>query len=132
MASPWKKITNTPPFSVDTMLLLTDGSVMCHEYETVNWHKLIPDAKGDYVNGTWQTLTPLPADAPVSQGGPADAPLYYSSAVLKDGRVFVAGGEYNVTSQVDLLTAQIYDPVADSWTALPTPAGWNNIGCAAP
>jgi hypothetical protein len=130
MASPWKKITNTPPFSVDTMMLLTDGSVMCHEYETVNWHKLIPDAKGDYVNGTWQTLTPLPADAPVSQGGPADAPLYYASAVLKDGRVFVAGGEYNVTSQVDLLTAQIYDPVADSWTALPTPAGWNNIGDA--
>lgn len=130
MASPWKKLNNTPPFSVDTMLLLTDGSVMCHEYETVNWHKLVPDAKGDYVNGTWQTLTPLPADAPVSQGGPADAPLYYASAVLKDGRVFVAGGEYNVTSKVDLLTAQIYDPVADSWTALSTPPGWTNIGDA--
>jgi hypothetical protein len=42
----------------------------------------------------------------------------------------VAGGEYNVTSQVDLLTTQIYDPVADSWTALPTPSGWNNIGDA--
>jgi hypothetical protein len=50
--------------------------------------------------------------------------------VLKDGRVFVAGGEYNVVSQVDLLTAQIYDPVADSWTVLPTPPAWNNIGDA--
>jgi len=39
MASPWKKITNTPPFSVDTMPLLTDGSVMCHEYETVKWRR---------------------------------------------------------------------------------------------
>lgn len=27
MASPWKKLNNTPPFSVDTMLLLTDGIV---------------------------------------------------------------------------------------------------------
>ena len=52
MASPWKKLNNTPPFSVDTMLLLTDGSVMCHELETANWHKLVPDAKGSYVNGT--------------------------------------------------------------------------------
>lgn len=49
MASPWKKLNNTPPFSVDTMLLLTDGCVMCHELETPNWHKLAPDAKGDYV-----------------------------------------------------------------------------------
>lgn len=39
-----------------------------------------------------------------------DAPLYYASAALKDGRVFVAGGEYNVVSQVDLLTTQIYHP----------------------
>jgi hypothetical protein len=37
MASPWKKLNNTPPFSVDTMLLLTDGSIMCHELETANW-----------------------------------------------------------------------------------------------
>jgi hypothetical protein len=59
-----------------------------------------------------------------------DAPLYYASAVLKDGRVFVAGGEYNVSSQVDLLTAEIYDPVADSWAAVPTPPTWNNIGDA--
>lgn len=130
MASPWKKLNNTPPFKVDTMLLLTDGAIMCHEYGTPNWHKLVPDAKGDYVKGVWQTMTPLPANAPLSQGGPVDAPLYYASAVLKDGRVFVAGGEYNVFSQVDLLTAQIYDPVADSWSSVPTPPGWSNIGDA--
>jgi hypothetical protein len=35
--------------------------------------------------------------------GPVDAPLFYASAVLKDGRVFVAGGEYNAGNQVDLL-----------------------------
>lgn len=130
MANPWKKLNNTPPFGVDTMLLLTDGSIMCHEYETPNWHKLLPDAHGNYVKGSWRALTPLPANGPLSQGGPVDAPLYYASAVLKDGRVFVAGGEYNAVSQVDLLTAEIYDPVADSWTSVPTPPGWNNIGDA--
>jgi len=130
MASPWKQLNNPPPFSVDTMLLLTDGSVMCHEYETSNWHRLVPDAKGNYVNATWRAVTPLPANAPLSQNGPVDAPLYYASAVLKDGRVFVAGGEYNAGSQVDLLTAEIYDPVADSWSAVPPPPAWNNIGDA--
>jgi hypothetical protein len=127
--STWKKIKNTPAFNVDTMLLLTDGSIMCHEYETSNWHKFVPDAKGNYVNGTWQAMTPLPANAPPTQNGPLDAPLYYASAVLKDGRVFVAGGEYNAGVQTDLLTAEIYDPVADSWTAVPTPA-WSHIGDA--
>ena len=64
----------------------------------------------------------LTADAlkwPVGQNGPVDAPLYFASAVLRDGRVFVAGGEYNVSggASVDLLTCSIYDPVADSWTS---------------
>lgn len=75
-------------------------------------------------------MTPLPANAPLSQNGPVNAPLYYASAVLKDGRVFVAGGEYNVNNSTDLLAAEIYDPVADSWSALPTPPAWNNIGDA--
>lgn len=131
MAGPWKTLNNTPPFSVDTMLLLTDGTVMCHEVDSPNWHKLVPDAKGDYVNGSWQTMTPLPANAPLSQSGPVDAPLYYASAVLKDGRVFVAGGEYNNgAGPLDLLAAEIYDPVADSWASVPTPPGWTNIGDA--
>jgi hypothetical protein len=130
MPSGWEKLNNTPPFSVDTMLLLTDATIMCHEYETSNWHKLIPDSKGDYVDGSWHAMTPLPANAPISQNGPVDAPLYFASAVLKDGRVFVAGGEYNAGVNKDLLTAEIYDPVADSWAAVPPPPAWSNIGDA--
>lgn len=129
MAGLWKPVNNTPG-SIDTMLMLTDGSVMCHEYQTANWHKLIPDAKGRYATGTWQAMTPLPANAPLPQNGPVDAPLYYASAVLIDGRVFVAGGEYNAGVQVDLLAAEIYDPVADSWASVATPAGWIKIGDA--
>ena len=130
MASPWKKLNNPPSFSVDTMLLLTDGSIMCHEYETSNWHKLVPDVKGNYVNGTWHPMTPLPANAPLPQNGPVDAPLYYASAVLKDGRVFVGGGEYNggetwISSRPK---STIRWPF--SWSAVPPPPAWNNIGDA--
>jgi hypothetical protein len=130
MSGPWKSLTNTPAFSVDTMLLLTDGTALCHEYETPNWHKLLPDGQGDYVKGTWQPISPMTANAPLLQNGPVDAPLYFASAVLKDGRVFVAGGEYNAGAQVDLAAAEIYDPVADSWTSVPVPPGWSNIGDA--
>jgi hypothetical protein len=130
MTNPWQALNNTPPFSVDTMMLLTDASIMCHELESPNWHRFVSDAKGNYVNGTWQPMTPLPANAPFSQNGPVDAPLYYASAVLKDGRVFVAGGEYNAGNQVDLLTAELYDPAADSWSAVSPPPGWSNIGDA--
>src|SRR5580700_1753490 len=132
MAGTWKKLKYKPPFSVDTTLLLTNGDLMCHEYESPNWHKLVPDAHGSYINGTWHPMTPLPANAPLSQNGPLDAPLYYASAVLIDGRVLVAGGEYNVnfSSSTDLLAVEIYDPVADSWTSVATPSGWNNIGDA--
>jgi hypothetical protein len=132
MAGSWQHLKHQPSFSVDTMLLLTDGSVMAHEYDTPKWHRLVPDSFSDYANGKWHHVTPLPANAPLSQNGPLDAPLYYASAVLKDGRVFVAGGEYNVdlNTGVDLLAVEIYDPVADSWTTVPNPPGFANIGDA--
>jgi hypothetical protein len=92
MAGSWRsfKLSNQP--ALDTMLLLSDGSIMAHEYETSNWHKLVPDALSDYTQGTWHKLTPQPPNAPIGQGGPVDAPLYFASAVLRSGHVFVAGG----------------------------------------
>jgi hypothetical protein len=136
MVGTWKTLNHQPPVSIDTMLLLTDGSVMCHDYGngsiTPDWYVLAPDAFMDYANGTWRKLTPMPANAPTNQNGPLDAPLYFASAVLRDGRVFVAGGEYNVSgaASVDLLSASIYDPVVNSWTSVATPPGWTNIGDA--
>ena len=41
-----------------------------------------------------------------------DTRLYYSTAVLRDGRVFVAGGEYGTGKA----RSEIYDPLTDSWT----------------
>ena len=125
MAGSWHPLVNQPTFNASTMLLLTDGTVMCQDAGTASWWKLTPDSSGSYVQGAWSPL----ASGPV-------APLYYASAVLKDGRVFRAGGEYNNGAQSDLLAAEVYDPVADLWTTLPVPSGWTQIGdapcCALP
>jgi hypothetical protein len=126
MAGSWTPLLNQPTFSASTMLLLMDGTVMCHDEGaagagTSNWWKLTPGPSGDYLAGTWSSLAPGP-----------NSPLFFASAVLRDGRVFVAGGEYNGTSTTaDLLAAELYDPWADSWTTLPTPLGWTKIGDAA-
>ena len=118
MPGTWKPLKNQPTFGASTMLLLTDGSVMVQEEAGKNWWRLSPDAKGDYINGSWTPLTPM-----------KNTREYFASAVLADGRVFVAGGEYS-DGGGDLDAAEIYDPVWDMWKSLPTPAGWTNIGDA--
>jgi hypothetical protein len=119
MAGAWTTISNPPPASVATMLLLTDGTVLAQGVSTNKWYRYAPDGDGDYSNGTWQTM----ADS-------ANAPLYYASGVLRDGRAIVVGGEYNSGAMVWLLAAEMYDPQADTWTTLPVPAGWVRIGDA--
>ena len=122
----WKAINAAPSFYASTMLLLTDGTVLCHdagstESGTPNWWRLTPSPQGDYVAGTWSQVAPAP-----------NAGHYFASAVLADGRVFVAGGEYNGVANppAELCAAEIYDPVADTWHQLPTPDGWTAIGDA--
>lgn len=118
----WEPLQHRPPAGVALPLLLTDGTVMAHNPLTREWYQLKPDAFGSYVNGTWRRL----ADMPSGYG-----PLYYSSAVLKDGRVVVIGGEYNM-NQGGVWTNKgaVYDPKSNSWTNLPAPNGWGNVGDA--
>src|SRR5574337_633558 len=97
MSGTWGPLNNQPTFGVGTMLLLTDGTVMAQNSFTPHWWRLRPDITGSYVNGTWSQL----ADGP-------NGPLYFASAVLRDGRVFVAGGEYNSGGGGDL--------VANAWS----------------
>ncbi|MCW3054467.1 MAG: repeat domain protein [Chthonomonadales bacterium] len=104
-------------------MLLTDGTVMVHDSQTSDWWKLTPDSAGSYVNGAWTQIASLPDGY---------APLYYASAVLADGRVVVFGGEYNNggSTPEDVNLGAIYDPVADTWTPLDGPDGWEGIGDA--
>lgn len=129
----WTALANQPGFNADTMLLLMDGTVMCHEFYSPNWHKLAPDPSGSYVQGTWSSLRSMPDNQliPAGKGGPTNAPLYFSSAVLADGTVFTAGGEYNAgVPDADTVAAQIYDPVSDEWSTISPPPGWPKIGDA--
>lgn len=100
------------------MLLLTDGSVMCQSGDSKSWWRLTPDASGSYVHGTWSQLADM-----------HNSRLYYASAVLRDGRVFVAGGE-DSDAGADADVAEVYDPATDTWTSIGTP-GWGEIGDAA-
>jgi hypothetical protein len=110
-AQTWTRVATNPPAAVSLLLLLSDGSVMAagNNGSTIGrtWYKLTPNAAGSYVNGTWSTLASA-----------IDTRLYYSSQVCKDGRVFVAGGEYGTGTA----HAEIYDPIANTWTQINPPA----------
>ena len=114
----WTALTNQPTFNASTMLLLTDGTVMCQAEGSVNWWRLTPDSNGSYVHGTWSALADM-----------HNSREYYASAVLRGGRVVVAGGEYSDAGG-DTDKAEIYDPVANTWTSIGNP-GWGLLGDAA-
>ena len=114
----WVKVANNPGFGASTMLLLTDGTVMCQEEGGVRWKKLTPDVHGNYITGTWNDLAPMHWTR-----------RYYASAVLKDGRVIVSGGEYsNAGGWTD--KTEIYEPRTDTWTEIAAPPGWGGVGDA--
>lgn len=101
--------TQSPYPSGGLMLLLPDGSVLCKSTAGPDpfgnmWFKLTPDASGSYMNGTWSGLSPM-----------QDTRLYFSSQVMKDGRIYVAGGEYGT----GVSDSEIYDPVSNTWTTIP-------------
>lgn len=131
----WSALYHPAPFNVGTALLLTDGSVMCQDVGpnasgSPNWWKFTPDPTVDllhsYVAGQWTKMKSMPA-----RNAGQNSPQYFASAVLKDGRVFVAGGEYNGTSaQANLLAAWIYDPTIDAWSWPALPPTWTQIGDA--
>ena len=41
------------------------------------------------------------------------------AAMMKDGRIFVAGGYGNSATTIGITNAEIFDPVAQTWTAVP-------------
>jgi hypothetical protein len=116
----WIPVT-TPQFPVGTALQLTDGTIMVQENRTSNWWRLTPDKFGHYNTGTWSIMPSMPAGY---------APLFFASAVLKDGRVIVEGGEYNNGVKDFTTLGAIYDPFTDSWASVAPPPGWTRIGDA--
>jgi carbohydrate binding protein with CBM35 domain len=124
----WAAFTNAAPGGLGTCLQLTDGDVMCHGNSTNVWHRLRPNAFGSYKNGTWDN-PPIPPMPNNSSGG-IYAPLYFASAVLKDGRAVIIGGEYNSGVPTEQNVGFIYDPATNTWSSqLQEPIG--SLGDAA-
>ena len=118
MAGKWIALVNQPKFEASTMLLMTDGTVLCQEAGGTAWWRLAPDSAGDYIAGSWTAVAPM-----------HHTRLYYASAMLMDGRVLVAGGEYSSAGN-ETNTAEIYDPSTDTWSEINPPDGWMRIGDA--
>ncbi|SRR5216683_1958720 len=131
MPGTWQQLRDSPGggvlgyfgFAASTMLLLTDGTIICQREGSTEWKRLVPDRRGSYLNGTWH-------DMPRCN----NARMYYASAVLADGRVILAGGESSEgflpgAAQVEQDTVEIFDPVSGNWEPKSTP-GWGSLGDA--
>jgi hypothetical protein len=118
MPGTWRPLTNQPMFNTSTMILLTDGRVMVQEEGTAHWHALTPDSKGSYSDGQWSTLHDM-----------SFWRRYYALGVLKNGCVFICGGEQS-GDQGDSNKGEIYDPVLDKWIPIALPP-WSQVGDAA-
>ena len=119
----WTPVTAPAPFGSNgagTAVLLTDGTVLVNDNEA-SWYKLTPDINGNYINGTWTQMASLPAGY---------GPLYFADAILPDGRLLIEGGEYNFFRSAETNQGAIYDPVANAWTSVAPPSGWDSIGDA--
>jgi hypothetical protein len=92
----WTALTNQPTFNASQMLQLTDGTIIVQEEDgndaSRHWWRLTPDKFGNYISGTWSKLADM-----------ANSRRFYASAVLADGRVLVAGGEYSDAGACALL-----------------------------
>ncbi len=113
------RLAHSAPDGAETVLLLTDGRALVQGYNDSDWWTLTPDINGSYVNGTWTQVASLPSGY---------SPYAETEAVMIDGRVLIEGGEYNYGSFAFTNQGAVYDPIANTWTMQPPPAGWDFIG----
>jgi hypothetical protein len=112
-------LKNNPPNGSQLTFQLTDGTVLSQSDDDSLWYILTPDNTGSYVNGTWKQAATLPSGY---------SPDSFASQVLADGRVLIEGGEYNFNKFALTNLGAVYDPVANTWTKVNPPSGWQNIG----
>jgi hypothetical protein len=116
----WESLSGVPAFTPETMLLMTDGSVLVHDSFAADWYRLHPDGGGRYdtAGASWS--------GPFSM---ANARQFFASGVLKDGRVYAVGAEYlnGSPSPNDSPLAEIFDPLTNTWTTLSKPAAFDFV-----
>ncbi|HEV2329710.1 MAG TPA: putative Ig domain-containing protein [Verrucomicrobiae bacterium] len=108
-AGTWSPLTTAPPVGVNSALVLSDGTILT-DNGSGQCARLTPDIHGSYINGTWTQVASMNYSR-----------LFFSSQMLTNGTVFVAGGEYGNGHD----HAEIYDPLRNIWTRIypdPVPA----------
>jgi hypothetical protein len=105
----WIPLSNTMGTNAGHMLLLSDATVMVENQQFVSpaWFRLIPDNTGGYTNGTFTNMASM-----------SYSRTFFSSQVLQDGRVFIAGGEHP-DSGPQITNAEVYNPFNNHWTTTP-------------
>lgn len=99
----WTALTNSPANGNNgVMLQLTDGRVLCQNNTGTGWDILTPDPSGSYANGSWSSADDMDSSR-----------TFYTSQVLQDGRIFVAGGEYGSGGN----EGATYNPLTNLWSS---------------
>lgn len=113
--------------------LMTDGTIILFGFtipQTGKVWKLTPDIFGKYETGTWSQVAPLP-----TIGTRQYTPLLFPSAVLADGRLIIAGGDFQGPDHSSIWTPEgseganyvaIYDPFTDTWSQVDSPTFFGN------
>src|SRR5580658_3864284 len=109
-AGTWTAINNPPPSGLQMGLLMSDGTVICPDGGT-DWYRLTPDIHGSYVNGTWTQIASMNYNR-----------LFFSTQVLTNGNVYVAGGEYGGGRN----NAELYSTLSNIWSVIPQPESDND------
>jgi len=109
MAGNWKSIALPPAvpsgaFSAETMLLLTDGTLLVHNAYQAEWLRFIPDPQKGYVGGAWGPVSTMA----LPRG-------FFASGVLRNGQVFVCGGETSTSTTSDISSGEVFDPATNTW-----------------
>ena len=95
----WSSVYSLPAVAVDLILLQNNKVLFYQDGSTATvW---------DYVKNTFSNI-------------PTSVDLFCSGhALLSDGRVMVVGGYGESSTKIGIANAEIFDPVAETWTAVP-------------
>jgi hypothetical protein len=120
MPGTWHTFAAPSHVNADTMLLMTDGSVLVHNSAGIDgrntggsdWYRLTPDGSGSYRNGTWSGALRM-----------ATARQFFATGVLPDGRVYAVGGEIATGFEPDhCALGEIFDPRTNLWSPMYKPS----------
>ncbi len=105
-AGTWTALKSLAPGGANNCMLMSDGTVLGMNGSGA-CIKLTPDIHGSYVNGTWSTLASM-----------NNSRLFFSSQLLTNGNLWVAGGEDGNGGS----SSELYSPLNNTWTLIPPPA----------